>query len=140
MVGTQNIDRNFSPFFHANAWENQVLQLIHTPLLGLDREGAVVLQGIRGETRPYHNTDYTYTGIADCVVTENVDGTVYYDFTLREGVRFSDGTLLDIDDVIFSLYVPLDPTYEGDMTLSSLPIQGLAAYQSGIQTRTVWIL
>lgn len=140
VVGTLNFDGKFSPFFYTNAYENDVLGLVHTPLLGADREGAVVLHGIQGETRPYNGTDYTYTGIADCVVTENPDGTVYYDFTLREGVRFSDGTGMDIDDVIFSLYVPLDPTYDGIMTLYSLPIQGLEAYRSGMQTRTELIL
>lgn len=140
VVGTLNFDGKFSPFFYTNAYENDVLSLVHTPLLGADREGAVVLRGIQGETRPYNNTQYTYTGIADCVVTENPDGTVYYDFKLREGVRFSDGTIMDIDDVIFSLYVPLDPTYDGIMTLYSLPIQGLEAYRSGVQTRAELIL
>ena len=140
VVGTQNFDGKFSPFFYTNAYENDVLSLVHLPLLGTDREGAVVLKGIQGEVRPYNGTDYTYTGIADCVITENPDGTVFYDFTLREGVEFSDGTAVDIDDVIFSLYVPLDPTYDGIMTLYSLPIQGLEAYRSGMEPRMELIL
>ena len=140
VVGTNNFDGKFSPFFYTNAYENDVLSLVHLSLLGTDREGAVVLRGIQGEVRPYNGTDYTYTGIADCVITENPDGTVYYDFTLRDGVQFSDGTPVDIDDVIFSLYVPLDPTYDGIMTLYSLPIQGLEAYRSGMQTRLALIL
>ena len=129
VVGTMNFDGKFSPFFYTNAYENDVLGLVHVPLLGSDREGTVVLRGIEGESRPYNGTDYTYTGIADCVITENPDGTVFYDFTLRENVRFSDGTILDIDDVIFSLYVPLDPSYDGIMTLYSLPILGLEEYR-----------
>lgn len=133
VIGTQNFDGKFSPFFYTNAYENDVLGLVHLNLLDTDREGSVVLSGIAGETRPYNGTDYTYKGIADCKITENTDGTVYYDFTLREGVQFSDGTPVDIDDVIFSLYVPLDPTYDGIMTLYSLPIQGLEAYRSGVE-------
>lgn len=140
VIGTQNFDGKFSPFFYTNAYENDVLSLVHLNLLGTDREGAVVLQGIQGEVRPYNGTDYTYTGIADCVITENADGTVYYDITLRDGIKFSDGTPVDVDDVIFSLYVPLDPTYDGIMTLYSLPIQGLEAYRSGVQTRMELIL
>ena len=77
VVGTMNFDGKFSPFFYTNAYENDVLGLVHVPLLGSDREGAVVLRGIEGETRPYNGTDYTYTGIADCVITENPDGTVF---------------------------------------------------------------
>lgn len=140
VVGTMNFDGKFSPFFYTNSYENDVLGLVHLSLLGTDREGAVVLKGIEGEVRPYNGTDYTYTGIADCVITENPDGTVYYDFTLKDGVKFSDGTPMDIDDVIFSLYVPLDPTYDGIMTLYSLPIQGLEAYRSGMVSRMNLIL
>ena len=129
VVGTSNFDGKFSPFFYTNAYENDVLSLVHLPLLGTDREGAVVLNGIAGEMRPYNGNSYTYRGIADCVITENEDGSVFYDFTLKEGVRFSDGVEMDIDDVIFSLYVPLDPSYDGIMTLYSLPILGLQEYR-----------
>ena len=131
VVGTLNFDGKFSPFFYTNSYENDILRLVHLYLLETDREGSVVLRGATGETRPYNGTDYTYEGIADCAVTENPDGTVFYDITLREGVQFSDGTILDIDDVIFSLYVPLDPSYDGSMTLYSLPIQGLQEYREG---------
>lgn len=140
VVGTTNFDGKFSPFFYTNVYENDILRLVHLYLLDTDREGIVVRKGIQGETRAYNGTDYTYKGIADCAVTENPDGTVFYDITLREGVKFSDGTTLDIDDVIFSLYVPLDPSYDGAMTLYSLPIEGLQEYReedarsvSGIQ-------
>ena len=131
VVGTLNFDGKFSPFFYTNSYENDILRLVHLYLLDTDREGSVVLQGIEGETRPYNGTDYTYRGIANCTVTENPNGTVFYDITLREGVQFSDGTTLDIDDVIFSLYVPLDPSYDGTMTLYSLPIEGLQEYREG---------
>ncbi len=132
VVGTLNFDGKFSPFFYTNAYENDVLTLVNQTLLGTDREGAVVLKGIQGETRPYNGTDYTYKGIADCVVTENADGTVYYDVTLRQDVLFSDGEAMDIDDVIFSVYVALDPSYDGIMTVYSLPIEGLEDYRQGI--------
>lgn len=131
VVGTANFDGKFSPFFYTNAYEGEVLSLVHLDLLGTDREGAVVMEGIEGQVRPYNGTDYTYTGIANCVITENEDGTVYYDFTLREDVQFSDGAGMDIDDVIFSLYVAIDPAYDGTMTAYSLPIAGLLEYREG---------
>lgn len=130
VIGTLHFDGKFSPFFSTNAYENDVLSLVHQSLLTIDREGAVVLSGIEGETRPYNGTDYTYTGIASCAIAET-DGEVTYDIMLRPDVRFSDGTLADIDDVIFSLYVALDPAYDGTMTLYSLPIAGLDAYREG---------
>ena len=140
VIGTLNFDGKFSPFFYTNSYENDVLSLVHVPLLGTDREGSVVLKGIDGEARPLNGREYTYRGIADCEITENPDGTVFYDFTLKDGVQFSDGREMDIDDVIFSLYVPLDPTYDGNMTLYSLPIEGLDAYRRGMETRMALIL
>ena len=131
VVGTGNFDGKFSPFFYTNANEGAVLDLVHQTLLPTDREGAVITAGIAGQVRPYNGTDYTYRGIADCAITENEDGTVFYDITLREGVQFSDGEALDADDVIFSLYVALDPAYDGTMTLYSLPILGLTNYREG---------
>ena len=131
VVGTGNFDGKFSPFFYTNANEGQVLDLVHLRLLETDREGSVVTSGIAGQVRPYNGTNYTYRGIADCTITESADGMVYYDITLREGVRFSDGEVLDIDDVIFSLYVTLDPGYDGTQVVYSLPILGLEEYRKG---------
>lgn len=131
VVGTGNFDGKFSPFFYTNVYEGEVLELIHPTLLPTDREGAVITAGIAGEVRPYNGNDYTYTGIADCSLAENADGAVYYDITLRQGVRFADGVMMDIDDVIFSLYVTLDPAYDGTQTVYSLPILGLDDYREG---------
>ena len=94
----------------------------------------MILNGIEGETREYNGTDYTYRGPADCVVTENADGTVDYDITMRDDITFSDGTPMTIDDVIFSLYVYLDPTYDGSATIYSTPIVGLEEYRNSMST------
>ena len=140
VVGTQNFDGKFSPFFYTNAYENDVMSMVFDALLGTDREGAVVLKGIEGDVRPYNGTDYTYTGIADCDIVENADGTVDYNITMKEGIKFSDGEEMTIDDVIFSYYVLLDPTYDGVSTLYSIPIKGLDAYRTGMDSRMNLIL
>lgn len=131
VVGTLHFDGKFSPFFSTNAYENDMLALVHLPLLSTDREGSVVMEGIAGETRPYNGTDYTYTGIASCQITEHGQERIVYRISLRPGVRFSDGEAADIDDVIFSLYVALDPAYDGTMTAYSMPIRGLSDYREG---------
>ena len=133
VVGTLHFDGKFSPFFSTNAYENDMLSLVHQSLLSTDREGAVVYDGIGGETRPYNGTEYTYTGLATCRVTENSESSIVYTITLRPDIRFSDGETADIDDVIFSLYVALDPAYDGTMTLYSLPILGLKEYREGTE-------
>ena len=103
-------------------------------LLTSDRTGAIIYKGIEGETVNYNGTDYTYYGPADLEVVENADGTVDYNFTLREDLKFSDGEPLTVDDVIFSMYVLCDPTYEGNSTLYAQPIVGMAEYRAGMTT------
>ena len=140
VVGTQNFDGKFSPFFYTNSYENDVMSMIFDGLLLTDREGSVVLKGADGEVRPYNGTDYTYNGVANCDIVENADGTVDYKITMKEGIKFSDGEEMTIDDVIFSYYVLLDPTYDGISTLYSIPIKGLDAYRSGMDSRMNLIL
>ena len=134
VVGYSPFSSKFSPFFSETAYDQDVYTMTALGLLTSDRTGAIVEKGIKGETRSYNGTDYTYYGPADMTVTENPDGTVYYDFTLRDDLKFSDGEPITIDDVIFSMYVLCDPTYDGNSTLFAVPIQGMDAYRSGMDT------
>ena len=138
LVASDNhYEGKFSPFFVQSAEDQHIVDLTQIGLVNTDRVGALVEKGIEGETRSYTGTDYTYNGPADMEVTENEDGTVYYDFTLRDDLVFSDGTPIDIDDVIFSMYVLSDPTYDGSSTLYSQPILGMEEYRSGMSTLSV---
>ena len=47
---------------------------------------------------------------------------------LKDGIYFSDGEKLTVDDLIFNLYVRLQPNFTGDGTLRSLDIVGLKNY------------
>ncbi len=132
VVGYAPFNEKFSPFFATTAYDQDVSSMTQATLLASDREGAIVYNGIEGETRSYNGTDYTYYGLADCTITENADGTVDYDFKLREDVTFSDGEKLTADDVIFSLYVLADPTYDGSSTLYSTPIEGMSEYRANM--------
>ena len=132
----QGLEGKFSPFFYLSNADNEVVSLTQLGLLTIDRVGNPVLNGIEGETREYNGTDYTYYGPADIEINETPEGepegTVYYDITMRDDIVFSDGEPATIDDVIFGIYVYLDPTYDGNSTMRSLPIQGLEEYMSGM--------
>ena len=140
VVGYSAFSSKFSPFFSETAYDQDAYAMTQLGLLTSDRTGAIVLKGIEGETINYNGTDYTYHGPADLEITQNDDGTVYYDFTLRDDLKFSDGEPLTIDDVIFSMYVLCDPTYEGNSTLYAQPIEGMEAYRSGMSARQNLIL
>lgn len=134
VVGYSNFSSKFSPFFSETAYDQDVWAMTSVNLLETDRQGAIVEKGKTGETRPYNGTDYTYNGIADLTITENADGTIAYDFDLRDDIVFSDGEKLTADDVIFSMYVLSDPTYDGNSTFFALPIAGMEEYRSGMSS------
>ncbi|MBQ3724847.1 MAG: ABC transporter substrate-binding protein [Oscillospiraceae bacterium] len=133
-VGYSPFNSKFSPFFSQTAYDQDAMAMTQLGLLASDRTGAIILKGIEGETINYNGTDYTYYGPADLTITENADGTVDYDFVLRDDLVFSDGEPLTVDDVIFSMYVLCDPTYDGSSTLYAQPIEGMEAYRSGMDT------
>lgn len=140
VVGYAPFSSKFSPFFAETAYDQDAQGMTQIGLLTSDRTGAIIYKGIEGETVPYNGTDYTYYGASDLVVTENDDGTVYYDFTLRDDIKFSDGEAVTIDDVIFSMYVLSDPTYDGNSTFFALPIEGMDKYRSGMSAKWTLIL
>ena len=133
VVGYSPFSGKFSPFFATTAYDQDVAGMTQVGLLSTDREGNVVKNGIEGETIAYNGTDYTYTGIANVEITVNDDGTVKYAFTLRDDVKFSDGETLTVDDVIFTMYVLSDPTYNGSSTFYALPIKGMEEYRQGME-------
>ena len=130
----QGLEGKFSPFFYASANDGTVVDFTQVYTLSTDRGGDPVLNGIKGETRSYNGKDYTYYGASDITITKNSDGTVAYDMTIRDDIKFSDGTAATIDDVIFSMYVFLDPAYDGSTTFASVKIKGLKEYLSGMAT------
>ena len=132
VVGYSQFSQKFSPFFSVTAYDQDVWSMTALSLIGSDREGNLILNGIEGEVVPYNGTDYTYTGIADCEIVENEDGTVDYNFTMRDDIVFSDGEPMTADDAIFSMYVFCDPTYDGSSTLYGVPIVGIDEYRAGM--------
>ncbi len=140
VVSSAHFENKFSPFFAASHEDMNIVSMTSARVLDLDRVGAPVLKGIEGETRSYNGTDYTYKGTSDIEITENADGTVTYDITMRDDLKFSDGEPITIDDVIFSMYVLCDPTYDGSATLYSQPIKGMEEYRSGMESRINLIL
>ena len=140
VVGYSYFSQKFSPFFSKTQYDQDAALMTQVQLLGSDREGNVILNGIEGETIAYNGTDYLYTGISDIAVVQNDDGTVDYNITLKDGIVFSDGEPLTIDDVIFNMYVYSDPTYDGSATFYSLPIEGMSEYRAGMDVLSNLIL
>lgn len=131
VVGYPTFSEKFSPFFSDTAYDQEVAALTQVGLLTTDRAGAIVYNAIEGETIPYNGTDYTYKGAANLEVNfdEAANKTTYL-WTIRDDIKFSDGTPLTADDIIFSYYVYCDPSYDGSSTVYSIPIVGLQNYRT----------
>jgi len=129
VFGQSNMSQKFSPFYSDTAYDQDVVEMTNISLMTTDRVGAIIYNGIEGETHSYNGKDYTYHGAADLsVVYDEAEDITTYTAKLRDDLVFSDGEPLTADDVIFTYYVYLDPAYVGSTTLNSYKILGLQDY------------
>lgn len=121
------LDGTFNPFFTTSATDSSVANFTQVGMLGTTNDGQVAC----GEDEPVVTLDYKITSYdKHNNETENdVDHTTY-EFVIKNGMKFSDGVDLTIDDVLFNMYVYLDPMYSGSSTMYSVDIQGLTAYRN----------
>lgn len=139
VIANDDMSEKFSPFFAASVPDMNVVDLTQIGLVYNDRAGQFIYDGVEGYKSEWNGTEYTYYTTAKIDVTENADGTVFYDFTLRDDLKFADGEEVTADDVIFSYYVNCDPTYDGSGSTFALPIQGMKEYRSGMSILSLLI-
>ena len=131
VVAYDTFSQKFSPFFADTAYDNDVATLTQLVVLTTDRVGGIIFNAIEGETVSYNGVDYLYKGPADVKVEyDEASDTTKYTAKLRVGMKFSDGEPVTIDDLIFTYYTFLDPSYVGSTTLNSYDIVGLKDYQT----------
>lgn len=118
VLQTSTMDGVFNPFFSSSAYDRDVYSLVTTGLLTNDATGAIVAG------------DKYATVAKSYEVIENDDGSVSYEVVLKNGLKFSDGTAITADDVLFAYYVLLDPKYDGNTTMYTQPIVGLSEYRN----------
>jgi peptide/nickel transport system substrate-binding protein len=131
VVAYEQFSQKFSPFFADTGYDNDVAGMTQISLLTTDRTGGIIFNAIEGETVPYNGTPYLYKGPADTKVEyDEATDTTKYTARLRVGMKFSDGEPVTADDIIFTYYTFLDPSYVGSTTLASYDIVGLKDYQT----------
>lgn len=131
VVAYEDFSQKFSPFFADTAYDRDVSDMTQINLLTTDRQGGIIYNAIEGEVVNYNGTDYLYKGPANVSVEyDEATDTTKYTARLRVGMKFSDGTPVTADDLIFTYYTLLDPSYIGSTTLSSYNIVGLKDYQT----------
>ncbi|MGN0818468.1 MAG: ABC transporter substrate-binding protein, partial [Candidatus Coproplasma sp.] len=132
-LATGALDGNFNPFFYTSANDGNILSLTQIGMITIDENGNVAY----GDDEACVVKDYTVTmydtkevGTGNVIANGSVNGRTEYEFLIKKGIKFSDGVELTIKDVLFNLYVYLDPAYTGSSTIYSTDIQGLNAYRA----------
>lgn len=131
VLSSGDFDGVFNPFFASSAYDSTVVGQTQISMLGSDDEGMNVTYG---EDEPVVTLDYNETMYLSDGVTETptgaANGYTVYQMVIKNNILFSDGVPLTAHDVLFNLYVYLDPNYTGSSTLYSTDIVGLQAYQA----------
>ena len=133
VVATDTLSQKFSPFFADSAYDQYVVDRTQLAMLTTDRVGGIIYNAIEGETVNYNGTDYLYQGPADvAVVYDEATDLTTYTIKMREDLKFADGMPVTADDLIFTYYVYLDPSYVGSTTINSYDIVGLKSYMTQV--------
>lgn len=123
------LDGNFNPFFYTSANDGGIIAMTQIGMLSTDSDGNLIC-GDDYPTVALMMKTTMYDADGNVSQSGDNDGYTDYEFVIKNGIKFSDGVDLTIKDVLFNLYVYLDPMYTGSSTIYSTDIQGLKAYQA----------
>ncbi len=121
VIMTEQLDGLFNPFFYTSAPDGTIVSMTQIGMLSS--------KYVNGEVQVAYGENEAVV-VKDYEIVENDDDTVTYNFVIKNGIKFSDGHPLTMEDVLFNYYVYLDPVYTGSNTLYSTDILGLAEYRT----------
>ncbi len=121
VIMSEQLDGLFNPFFSTSAPDGTIV--------GMTQIGMLSSKYVDGEVEVAYGEDEAVV-VKDYDIVENDDDTTTYTFVLKNGILFSDGQPLTMEDVLFNYYVYLDPAFTGSNTLYSTDIVGLNEYRT----------
>ena len=121
VIMTEQLDGLFNPFFSTSASDGTIVAMTQIGMLSS--------KYVNGEVEVAYGENEAVV-VKDYDIVENSDNTTTYTFVLKNGIKFSDGHPLTMEDVLFNYYVYLDPVYTGSSTLYSTDILGLSEYRT----------
>ena len=120
VIMTEPLDGLFNPFYYTSGPDGTIV--------GMTQIGMLSSKYVDGDVEVAYG-DNEAVVVKDYDIVEKGDTTVYT-FVLKNGIKFSDGHPLTMEDVLFNYYVYLDPVYTGSSTLYSTDIVGLSDYRT----------
>ena len=129
IAAVPQVNAEYTPFSPADEFTRIADKLTGVTLINRTRAGNPVMTGTNVTAERYGGKTYTYNGIADILKRYDEENDITtYNFSLRRDIRFADGETLDADDLIFTLYLHLDPGYSGSYPLQDSGIIGSINY------------
>ncbi len=125
VIMTEELNGLFNPFYSTAGTDMDVVGQTQISMFNTDSKGEISY----GDAEPVVVKDFMQQ-----TLTEGGKQYTDYTFVLKNGIVFSDGTPLTMNDVLFNIYVYLDPAYTGSSTMYSTDIVGLNEYRT--QQRT----
>lgn len=114
VIGTQIFEGKFNPLYAESAYDQQVMDQIFVAPARLNAKNELVDWGGSITYESYTEGDVNYTK---------------YTVKVQEGMKFSDGEDVTIDDYLYSIYAMADPSYTGpSATFYTTNIVGLKEY------------
>ena len=129
VIMTETLDGLFNPFYSTTGADGGVVGMTQLSMIttGTDAKGDVIAAFGDNEACVVKDFQEVYDEASD---------TTKYLFVIKNGIKFSDGEALTIEDVLFNLYVYLDPVYTGSSTMYSTKILGLDKYRTQTNSST----
>ncbi len=122
VIMTEDLDGLFNPFFSTTAADGTIVAMTQIGMLTTGYENGEVVVAC-GDDEAVVVKDYS-------INHNQGNDTTVYTFVIKNGIKFSDGKPLTMNDVLFNLYVYLDPVYTGSSTMYSTDIVGLQNYRT----------
>ena len=118
---TEELSGLFNPFYATSGTDMDVVGMTQIGMLSTDRNG----NPVAGDDQPTVVKDFKQE-----TKGEGENKETLYTFVLKNGLKFSDGKPLTMNDVMFNIYEYLDPVYTGSSTMYSIDIKGLYEYRT----------
>lgn len=126
VIMTEELDGLFNPFYSTSAND--------ATIVGMTQISMITTGYKNGEVVESYGDDQA-TVVKDLISSyDSATDKTTYTFVIKNGIKFSDGKPLTMNDVLFNMYVYLDPAYAGSSTMYSVDIVGLQQYRTQKET------
>lgn len=120
---TEELSGLFNPFYATAGADQDVIGMTQLSMLTYDADD-------KGNVKVIADDEHATVCKAYEIDAETSSTETVYSFVIKNGLKFSDGKPLTVNDVFFNLYEYLDPVYTGSSTMYSVKIKGLTDYRT----------